>query len=80
MSCLQVLCGPGPVGVDLEPERPRGTVRCTGFGPRTYPSDADAEGYTYWHRDSARPDAWPFPERRVIKMFLYLSDVAEDGG
>lgn len=66
----RVLCGPH--ANDLEPERlpQRGTVRCTGVGPRTYPSDADAEGYTYWHRDSARPDAWPFPSTRIIKMFL----------
>lgn len=43
----RVLCGPN--GNDLEPERlpQRGTVRCTGVGPRTYPSDADGEGYTY---------------------------------
>ena len=34
----------------------------------------------YWHRDTARPDAWPFPTTRVIKMFLYLSDVSDDGG
>jgi hypothetical protein len=68
----RVLCGPN--ANDLEPERlaQRGTVRCTGVGPRTYPSDADAEGYTYWHRDSARPDAWPFPTTRIIKMFLYV--------
>ena len=47
----QVLSGPGPVGVDLERGPPggnwgRGQVRCTGCGPWTYPSDADAEGYT----------------------------------
>jgi hypothetical protein len=26
----------------------RGELRCTGASPRTYPPDADAEGYTYW--------------------------------
>eukprot|EP01051_Picozoa_sp_SAG22_P034533 SAG22_NODE_15728_length_342_cov_0.839506_1_plen_82_part_01 len=55
----QVLAGPAPPGVDLERGPPggawgRGKVRCTGCGPRTYPTDADAEGYTYWHRDTAR--------------------------
>ena len=28
-------------------------------------------------RDTARPDAWPFPTTRIIKMFLYLSDVTD---
>lgn len=41
---------------------------------------AGLQGYTYWHRDSARPDAWPYPQNRIIKMFLYLSDVESDGG
>jgi hypothetical protein len=58
----------------------RGTIRCDGCGPRTYPADADREGYTYWHRDHPDPSNWPYPARRNIKMFLYLSDVAEDGG
>ena len=26
----------------------RGVVRCLGGGPRTYPSDMDGAGYTYW--------------------------------
>ena len=34
----------------------RGVLRCTGASPRTYPPDADAEGYTYWHRDDQSPD------------------------
>ena len=25
-----------------------GVLRCTGAGARTYPADADGEGYTYW--------------------------------
>ena len=81
----------------------RGVVRCLGGGPRTYPSDPDGEGYTYWHRsapcihaaqaardlsaahaaagrDEEKPSAWPFPRGRTIKLFVALSDVAEDGG
>ena len=33
----------------------RGVVRCLGGGPRTYPSDPDGEGYTYWHRSALCP-------------------------
>ena len=57
-----------------------GTLICTGAGARTYPADADGAGYTYWHRDESQPDQWPLPKSRVIKGFVYLSDVgAEDG-
>ena len=31
-----------------------GVLRCTGLGPRTTPPDADAAGYTYWHRGKCR--------------------------
>lgn len=43
----RVLVGPGPAELDLEPDRAsqRGDIRCTGCSPRTYPADADAEGY-----------------------------------
>ena len=58
----------------------RGVLRCTGASPRTYPPDADGEGYTYWHRDDQSPDQWPFPTGRVIKMFMAISDVSADGG
>lgn len=58
----------------------RGELRCTGCSPRTYPPDRDAEGYTYWHRDEQKPDQWPFPKGRIIKMFFYTSDVTNDGG
>ena len=36
-------------------ERPR----CGGVGPRVTPPDADAAGYTYWHRVSTSPPDWP---------------------
>jgi hypothetical protein len=32
------------------------------------------------HRDESQPDQWPIPKSRVIKQFVYLSDVAADGG
>ena len=48
-------------------------VRCTHIGPRTFPSDSDGAGYTYWHRDGKRRS----PQ---LKMFLYLSDVSATGG
>jgi hypothetical protein len=73
----RVLCGPDPADPD---PRPRGGIRCTGVGPRTYPSDADGEGYTYWHRDSGVPSQPLYPAARVIKAFIYLSDVEEDAG
>ena len=68
------------------PKHPRGStqrggsVRCTGCGPRTYVPDADRKGYTYWHRDTSRPDAWPVPSTRTIKAFIYIHDVSENGG
>ena len=35
---------------------------------------------TYWHRDTSRPDAWPIPTSRIVKAFIYINDVSEDGG
>ena len=32
------------------------------------------------HRDEEKPNAWPFPRGRTIKMFFALSDVGENGG
>ena len=35
---------------------------------------------TYWHRDESQPDQWPLPKSRVIKSFVYLSDVGPEDG
>ncbi len=79
-------------------------LRCTGAGARTYPADADGEGYTYWctaclaptsghesitadrvaarrgHRDDSQPDQWPMPKGRIIKTFVYLSELGPTDG
>ena len=42
------------------------------------PIDLSAD--TYWHRDESQPDQWPMPKSRVIKSFVYLSDVGPEDG
>ena len=70
----QVLSGPGPAGVDLEPDRAagRGQVRCTGCGPRTYPSDADAEGYTCAPSPARSTAIWLAQRVHVSRLCVYV--------
>ena len=38
-------------------------------------------GYTTWHRDGLGPsDQWPFPNERIVKVFVHLFDVAAEQG
>jgi hypothetical protein len=37
-------------------------------------------GYISWHRDKPPADGWPLPNYRMIKAFLNVRDVPENGG
>ena len=60
-------------------------MRAGGMGGRIVPSEgnhgADGRcGYISWHRDKPPADMWPLPNYRMIKCFLNVYDVAENGG
>ena len=62
-----------------------GDVRLSGIQPRTVPPEDPGSvsdgGYTTWHRDGlGPPDQWPFPNERIVKVFVYLFDVAAEQG
>ncbi len=44
------------------------------------PDPPGTAGYISWHRDKPRPDGWPFPRPRVVKVFIYPFGVRSTEG
>ena len=58
-----------------------GCMRVGGMSGRVVPKlDPEADGYTWWHNDMARPDDWAMPAYRNVKLFFWLWDVPMGGG
>ena len=60
-------------------------MRVGGMGGRIVPPEGNHGthgqcGYISWHRDKPPADMWPLPNYRIIKCFLNVYDVPENGG
>jgi hypothetical protein len=85
---LSAVVGSG--GIETEHYRADGSpyngmMRVGGMGGRIVPPEGNHGthgqcGYISWHRDKPPADMWPLPNYRIIKCFLNVYDVPENGG